>query len=386
MEIIASEFQSGRVVDAQGNGAFILADNDPNSKYSGFGFTAGFNITYDGKFYKEWGRLYFDSNSNGIYEGTHVYTDEASGIIDSTIGFGGEGIDEHYGFWYSEEYTVDRGNDVEIATWNRSIDSWVGDWEGLDGLGRFEYIKEIIFDTSNRDDEFVGSTNDDLIYGKKGNDIFAGRLGNDRLFGESGKDILYGDAGNDFLSGGSSSDILYGGVGEDTLYGGSSADKLYGGDDDDKLYGGSSADKLYGQEGDDYLKGHSGNDSLSGGDGDDYLRGGDDGDYLYGENGDDLLKGEDGDDILTGGLGKDDLYGGSGNDVFKLTEGSGYDRIRDFKKGEDRVDIAEFDINALGSFDSGKNLKVYLDKERSDLLSIIYNQNLNGGSLSEFIF
>ncbi len=62
------------------------------------------------------------------------------------------------------------------------------------------------------------------------------------------------------------------------------------------------------------------------------------------------------------------------------------DRIRDFKKGEDRVDIASFDINELGAFDSGKNLKVYLDKEKNDLLAIIYNHNLDGGSLSDFIF
>ena len=40
---------------------------------------------------------------------------------------------------------------------------------------------------------------------------------------------------------------------------------------------------------------------------------------------------------MVGGTGKDDLYGGSGNDVFKLTEGSGYDRIRDFEKGEDEL-------------------------------------------------
>ena len=82
MGIISSKFQSGRVVDALGNGAYIYTDNDSISEYAGFGFTAGFDITYDGIFYKEWGRLYFDSNSNGIYEGTHVYTDEASGIID----------------------------------------------------------------------------------------------------------------------------------------------------------------------------------------------------------------------------------------------------------------------------------------------------------------
>ena len=98
MAIVASKFQSGNVVDALGNGAYTYSDNDTNSEYDGFGFTAGFNITYDGVFYEEWGRLYLDSNSNGIYEGAHVYTSEASGIIDSTIGFGGQGIDEHYGF------------------------------------------------------------------------------------------------------------------------------------------------------------------------------------------------------------------------------------------------------------------------------------------------
>ena len=83
---------------------------------------------------------------------------------------------------------------------------------------------------------------------------------------------------------------------------------------------------------------------------------------------------------------RDSLYGGAGNDVFKLTEGSGYDRIRDFKKGEDRIDIGEYDINLLGGFDSGKNIKVYLDQDKSDLLAIVYNHNLDGGSLSDFIF
>ena len=216
MGIISSKFQSGRVVDALGNGAYIYADNDSTSEYAGFGFTAGFDITYDGIFYKEWGRLYFDSNSNGIYEGTHVYTSEASGIIDSTIGFGGEGIDEHYGYWYSLEYTRDRGNDVEIATWNRSIDSWVGDVEGVDGLGRFEIISDITFDTSNEDDLLVGSTNDDSIFGLNGNDTFVGRLGNDTLNGDKGNDTLYGDSGNDIIKGGTGNDNIYGGAGNDT--------------------------------------------------------------------------------------------------------------------------------------------------------------------------
>ena len=98
------------------------------------------------------------------------------------------------------------------------------------------------------------------------------------------------------------------------------------------------------------------------------------------------LKGEDGDDILVGGLGKDDLYGGKGNDVFRLTLGSGYDKIRDFKKGEDKVDIGSLDMNEIGVFDSGKNLKVYLDKEKSDLLAIVYGYNLSDIELSDIIF
>ena len=135
-------------------------------------------------------------------------------------------------------------------------------------------------------------------------------------------------------------------VWQDILFGGSSADKLYGGDDSDKLYGGSSSDKLYGQSGDDYLKGHSGNDKL------------------YGSTGN---------DILWGGVGKNDLYGGSGNDIFKLNAGKGYDRIRDFKKGEDKIDISDFDLGSLRIVDTGKHTKVY--KGSKDLLAIIYKRN-----------
>ena len=79
---------------------------------------------------------------------------------------------------------------------------------------------------------------------------------------------------------------------------------------------------------------------------------------------------------MYGGLGKDDLYGGSGNDVFVLTPGSGYDRIRDFEEG-DKVNLNGIDNNQIGVFDSGKNLKVYLDQEKSDLLAIVYGYNLS---------
>ena len=89
---------------------------------------------------------------------------------------------------------------------------------------------------------------------------------------------------------------------------------------------------------------------------------------------------------MVGGTGKDNLYGGSGNDVFRVTLGSGYDKIRDFKKGEDKVDILSLDMNDIGVFDSGKNLKVYADKEKSDLLAIVYGYNLSDIELSDIIF
>ena len=146
-----------------------------------------------------------------------------------------------------------------------------------------------------------------------------GKSGNDKLYGGAGKDKLYGKSGNDYLKGG---------LNKDELYGGSGKDKLYGEEGDDNLNGGKSADKLYG--------------------------------------------GED-NDILWGGKGKNDLYGGSGNDIFKLTAGKGYDRIRDFKKGEDKVDISNFALEFIKIIDTGKHTKVYSGSK--DLLAIIYNED-----------
>ena len=42
--IISSKYQSGRVVDQLGNGAYIYADNDPNGEYFEFGFNEGRNL------------------------------------------------------------------------------------------------------------------------------------------------------------------------------------------------------------------------------------------------------------------------------------------------------------------------------------------------------
>ena len=73
---------------------------------------------------------------------------------------------------------------------------------------------------------------------------------------------------------------------------------------------------------------------------------------------------------MIGGKGKDDVYGGSGRDIFKLTKGSGYDRIRDFRKGQDKIYVKGF--KRLKIKDAGKHAKIYSGK---DLLAIIYNED-----------
>ncbi|MFV8439114.1 tandem-95 repeat protein [Vibrio owensii] len=74
---------------------------------------------------------------------------------------------------------------------------------------------------------------------------------------------------------------------------------------------------------------------------------GDKADTLYGQQGDDILFGHGGNDILVGGSGDDILIGGSGEDTFKFVDdGSGIrdgeiDTIKDFTKGEDKIDISD---------------------------------------------
>ncbi|MCC4221981.1 Ig-like domain-containing protein [Vibrio campbellii] len=83
-------------------------------------------------------------------------------------------------------------------------------------------------------------------------------------------------------------------------------------------------------------------------------------DMLYGEQGDDILFGHGGNDILVGGEGDDILIGGTGDDIFKLVDdGSGIrdgevDTIKDFTKGEDKIDIS--DLLHTDDFDSVDSL------------------------------
>ncbi|WP_111428256.1 M10 family metallopeptidase C-terminal domain-containing protein [Rhodobacteraceae bacterium DSL-40] len=107
----------------------------------------------------------------------------------------------------------------------------------------------------------------------------------------------------------------------------------------ESIAGGKGNDTLFGNDGGDVLAGDSGRDRLSGEAGDD---------TLFGGKGDDALTGAGGADYLVGGEGRDELTGGRGADVFYFFDASesvrrSPDRIMDFGKGADLVDLHEID-------------------------------------------
>lgn len=95
-------------------------------------------------------------------------------------------------------------------------------------------------------DDLLGTTADNFIFGDAGNDTLSGLggddlldgwTGNDELFGDSGNDILLGYTGNDSLQGGAGTDLLAGEAGDDLLNGYGQTELEY-----DTLIGGVGAD------------------------------------------------------------------------------------------------------------------------------------------------
>jgi Ca2+-binding RTX toxin-like protein len=126
------------------------------------------------------------------------------------------------------------------------------------------------------------------------------------------------------------------------------ANTLTGNAGDNRLHGYTGSDKLYGGAGDDRLFGDSGNDSLYGGISDDAVYGGAGNDVLSGDTGADRLFGAVGRDVMTGDVGTSGGY----DDVFIFTRttdslnSSLSDRITDFHRGEDKIDLSGIDAKS----------------------------------------
>ncbi|MDQ8755239.1 Calx-beta domain-containing protein [Sphingosinicella sp. LHD-64] len=152
-------------------------------------------------------------------------------------------------------------------------------------------------------------------------------------------------------NGGNGNDQIDGTAGADTLSGGNGSDVLYGFGDADTLSGGNGADVIDGGRGNDWISGGNDDDILLGGLGNDVLDGGNGNDWLFGGEGADTLSGGNGNDLIDGGAGDDLLTGGNGNDVFRVSEIGGDDRIADFRRGQDKVDVSGLDAIEGGGHD-----------------------------------
>ncbi|NJO75495.1 MAG: hypothetical protein HC833_18045 [Leptolyngbyaceae cyanobacterium RM1_406_9] len=153
-------------------------------------------------------------------------------------------------------------------------------------LVRLFLPENLTLGTADRE-QLLGTATDDVIDALGGDDIVAGNAGNDIIFGGDGDDVLRGDRNTASSGGPGGDDIIYGGAGNDRIGGKAGNDRLFGGEGDDRLWG------------------------------------------------------DDGDDLLYGGAGNDVLIGGRGRDTFVLAAGEGTDLIRDFKVGEDLIDLTE---------------------------------------------
>ncbi len=86
----------------------------------------------------------------------------------------------------------------------------------------------IFFGTTGTDNQLVGTSAADLIYGLSGDGRLRGHQDDDGLYDGSGEDaVFWGDSG---------SDSLFGGYGDDlAFYGGSGDNRLFGGEEDDSF-------------------------------------------------------------------------------------------------------------------------------------------------------
>jgi uncharacterized delta-60 repeat protein len=215
----------------------------------------------------------------------------------------------------------------------------------------------------------------DRINGTAGADVLTGGDGHDTINGMLGNDTLDGAIGNDSLLGGSGNDTLRGGEGNDTLDGGAGSDRMSGGVGDDVYVVDGVGDVIVemAEEGTDTVRTtrttytlvthlenlvYTGSSAFSGTGNavGNVITGAGSADRLLGLAGDDTLNGAAGNDSLTGGAGADVLTGGAGADRFIYTANSDSgldaltrDRITDFVRGSDRIDVSAIDANNVAA-------------------------------------
>lgn len=280
-----------------------------------------------------------NSSDNALY-GTEA-ANHLRGLAGNDSLYGGAGADTLSGGAGDDQYWVDDLGDVvhEIAgpaggtdTVYSSVDFKLG--AHVDNL--------LLLGMDNL--RGTGNSGDNILFGNFGANLLKGGPGNDSLSSNGGHDTLDGGTGNDtyFVEAGdriiersadsSEIDTVFtfdswslGAHLENLVLFGSEALTARGNALDNSLTGGSGDNRMLGRDGNDTLDGNAGNDSLNGG------------------RGNDVLRGNSGTDTLTGGTG-DDVFVFGGWDELGLA--ATRDRITDFSRKHDRIDLHFIDADA----------------------------------------
>ena len=239
-------------------------------------------------------------------------------------------------------------------------------------------IREVIDEGNNLKGDLLLYSNEDIIFGGKGDDTLEGKRKSDQLFGGPGNDTL--DGGNSVLDFGRDHDVLTGGTGNDTYKVRDVRDRVIelaneGTDtveseisytlsanvenlslhhnllSDDPINGtGNNLDnRIDGNNANNDLRGMGGNDRLDGDDGDDRLFGGAGNDtYVYWR--------DDGSDII-------DEQGFGGTDTLEIWDNSSL------------VDLDNF--NDLRYMKSGNDLVINLD-----IRGALWTRDFNSGRVT----
>ncbi|WP_189411968.1 calcium-binding protein [Neogemmobacter tilapiae] len=268
------------------------------------------------------------------------WTDESSGLSDIRAQvFNADGSKSGEEFVaHTTTSSLQFDSSITVLADGRFVIGWT-DFSGLVGDQSGSGVVAQVFDPRTAAILANGSALNDQYVGTSFNDSLAGALGNDRLDGQGGNDVVFGGDGND---------ILRGGLGHDDLGGDGGSDQLIAG---------------------------SGNDSVNAGDGADLLRG---------EDGADLLLGGLGDDRIFGGKGKDLLSGNGGADDFIFTsaaEAKG-DRITDFQRGVDDLNLRAFMKG--GAFISGQAFSGEEDQVRYVKATGLLQGDVNGDGRADW--
>lgn len=356
-------------------------------------------------------------STTGVFDGgadwdTIIFSHPGSGVFDLGGGFGRIGSSAQFAMTNFEHITTSGGSD--FVTGN-GVGNRIVTGAGSDTVSG-----------GGGADTIIGGEGGDILRGDAGNDVIDGGSGADGIVGGAGNDFIVSGTGADTINGGADYDtVSYAGRGSglyldlaemtaqiwndvDLIW---NVERVIGTDHADRFIAGSGRADFEGGLGDDIFTAGEGRNDLRGGDGTDgvvysgstgavrvdlaagtgsggyasgdtysgieqvwgsqyrdALTGDGKANYLVGEGGGDWISGGGGADTIVGGGGADVMSGGSGADefFFSTADRSYTDRITDFTRGSDKINLRAVDADeSRGGFQKFTDLTHLTDPGRA---------------------